>query len=117
VAAAVTDGKYPLGQWPIHCTEVSKNGRDWSLVGSSGSVGAGGHLWIVRRRVCINSKRVAHAEASRPKDLLAKRIAHREQLYSDFMSENARAMVDAMQHTLEDPADSRRFTRSLVEVG
>jgi cell division septum initiation protein DivIVA len=38
------------------------------------------------------------------KDLLAKRIAHREQLYSDFMSESARAMVDAMQHTLEDPS-------------
>ena len=37
------------------------------------------------------------------KDLLAKRIAHREQLYSDFIRESARAMVDAMQHTLEDP--------------
>jgi hypothetical protein len=41
---------------------------------------------------------------SRIKDLLAKKIAHREQLYSDFISESARAMVDAMQHTLEDPS-------------
>lgn len=37
------------------------------------------------------------------RDLLAKRIAHREQLYSDFISESARAMLDAMQHTFEDP--------------
>lgn len=38
------------------------------------------------------------------KDLLARTIAHREQLYSDFISESARAMVDAMQHTFEDPS-------------
>src|ERR1700741_2967595 len=38
------------------------------------------------------------------KDLLAKRIAPHEPLYSDFISESARAMADAMQHTLEDPS-------------
>lgn len=38
------------------------------------------------------------------KDLLARKISHREQLYSDFISESARAMVDAMQHTFEDPS-------------
>src|ERR1700756_3809309 len=38
------------------------------------------------------------------KDLLARTISHREQLYSDFIAESARAMVDAMQHTLEDPS-------------
>jgi hypothetical protein len=37
------------------------------------------------------------------RDTLARKIAHREQLYSDFISESARAMVDAMQHTSEDP--------------
>lgn len=37
------------------------------------------------------------------RDLMARTIAHREQLYSDFISESARAMVDAMQHALEDP--------------
>jgi hypothetical protein len=52
---------------------------------------------------CINSKRVAHARRHDRKDLLAERIARREQLYSDFIRESARAMVDAMQHTLEDP--------------
>src|SRR5580692_825227 len=37
------------------------------------------------------------------RDLLAKRIFHREQLYSDFISESARAMVDVIQHNLRDP--------------
>jgi len=38
------------------------------------------------------------------RDTLARKIAHREQLYSDFISESARAMVDAMQHKFEDPS-------------
>jgi hypothetical protein len=38
------------------------------------------------------------------KDLLAKTISHREQLYSDFISESARAMADALQHEFEDPS-------------
>jgi len=37
------------------------------------------------------------------RDLLAKRVFHREQLYSDFISETARAMGDAIQHNLQDP--------------
>ena len=37
-------------------------------------------------------------------DLLARKISHREQLYSDFISESARAMADAMQHKFEDPS-------------
>ena len=37
------------------------------------------------------------------RDTLARKIAHREQLYSDFVGESARAVVDAIQHTLEDP--------------
>ena len=37
------------------------------------------------------------------RDLLAKRIFHREQLYSDFISESARAMADAIQHDFQDP--------------
>jgi cell division septum initiation protein DivIVA len=36
------------------------------------------------------------------RDLLAKRIFHREQLYSDFISETARALADAMQHNFQD---------------
>jgi hypothetical protein len=37
------------------------------------------------------------------RDLLAKRIFYREQLYSDFISESARAIADAIQHNLHDP--------------
>ena len=37
------------------------------------------------------------------RDLLAKRIVHREQLYSDFISESARAIADAIQHSFQDP--------------
>ena len=37
------------------------------------------------------------------RDLLAKRIFYREQLYSDFISESAHAMADAVQHDLQDP--------------
>src|ERR1700745_4450494 len=37
------------------------------------------------------------------RDLLAKRIFYREQLYSDFISESAHAMGDAVQHSLQDP--------------
>jgi hypothetical protein len=36
-------------------------------------------------------------------DLLAKRIFYREQLYSDFISETAHALADAIQHNLQDP--------------
>src|SRR5579864_6974846 len=35
--------------------------------------------------------------------LLAKRIFYREQLYSDFISETAHALADAIQHNLQDP--------------
>jgi hypothetical protein len=38
------------------------------------------------------------------RDTLARKIAHREQLYSDFVGESARAVVDAMQHKFEDPS-------------
>jgi len=37
------------------------------------------------------------------RDLMAKRVFHREQLYSDFISESTRAMADAIQHNFQDP--------------
>jgi hypothetical protein len=36
------------------------------------------------------------------RDLLEKRILLREQLYSDFISESARILVDALEHELKD---------------
>lgn len=49
------------------------------------------------------SARIAQRHHER-KDPMARTIAHREQLYSDFISESARVMVDATQHTFEDPS-------------
>ena len=63
-----------------------------SAVGGSlvGALGSSVSAWVARR----------HQDR---RDLLAKTISHREKLYSDFIDESARAMVDAIQHTLEDP--------------
>lgn len=39
------------------------------------------------------------------RELLARKVFHREQLYSDFISETARAMAHALQHTFQDPSN------------
>jgi len=64
-----------------------------AAVGGSlvGALGSSISAWVTQR----------HRDR---RDLLAKKIFHREQLYSDFISETARAMVDAMQHTFQDPS-------------
>ena len=59
-----------------------------SLIGALGSSVA---TWIAQR----------HQDR---RDLLAKKIFHREQLYSDFIKETAPAIADAIQHTLHDPS-------------
>ena len=35
--------------------------------------------------------------------MLAGKIFHREQLYSDFISESGRVLVDALEHNVGDP--------------
>ena len=37
------------------------------------------------------------------RDLIARRISHREQLYSDFISESAGAFADALERNFRDP--------------
>jgi hypothetical protein len=37
------------------------------------------------------------------RDLLAKKIGRREALYSDFITESARLLVDALEHNTSDP--------------
>jgi hypothetical protein len=37
------------------------------------------------------------------REVVAKKMAHLEQLYSDFINESARLLVDAVQHSLENP--------------
>src|SRR5262249_36963186 len=58
-----------------------------SLVGALGSSAS---TWIAQR----------HQDR---REFLARKISHPEQLYSDFMNENAKVIVDALQHTCEDP--------------
>jgi hypothetical protein len=59
-----------------------------SLVGALGSSAS---AWISQRH-------------QNRRDLLAKKIFHREQLYSDFIKESAQAMAHVMQHGFQAPA-------------
>ena len=58
-----------------------------SLVGALGSFAS---TWIAQRH---QSRR----------DFLAKKIVYRETLYSDFITESARILVDAYEHNVSDP--------------
>jgi hypothetical protein len=62
-----------------------------AVLGSlAGAVGSSLSTWITQR----------HADQ---RDLLARRIFHREQLYSDFISESARIVVDALENSFKEP--------------
>ncbi len=54
-----------------------------------GALGSSVSSWIAQRH-------------QNRRDLLAKKIFHREQLYSEFIKETAPAIADAIQHTLHD---------------
>ena len=56
----------------------------------SGAFASSASTWITQR----------HQDR---RHLLAKRIFYREQLYSDFISEGAHALADAIQRNLQDP--------------
>jgi hypothetical protein len=58
-----------------------------SIVGALGSVVG---TWITTRHQDL-------------RDLLAKKIVRREALYSDFIAESARLLVDALEHNASDP--------------
>lgn len=58
-----------------------------SLVGALGSSLS---TWITQRH-------------QNRRDLIGKLVFHREQLYSDFITESARVLVDALEHNQGDP--------------
>lgn len=61
-----------------------------AIIGSlAGALASSVSTWIAQR----------HQDR---RDLVAKRIFHREQLYSEFIGESARALADALQHNLQD---------------
>jgi hypothetical protein len=62
-----------------------------AIVGSmAGALGSSLSTWITQR----------HADR---RDLLAGRIFHREQLYSDFITESTRILVDALENSFKNP--------------
>jgi len=79
-----------------------------SLIGALSSMVS---TWIVQR----------HRER---RELVAQKTTHLEQLYSDFINESARLVVDAVQHSLDEPSKlvpiyaliSRIRLRSSTEV-
>ncbi len=58
-----------------------------SLVGALGSSIS---TWIIQKHQDL-------------RDLVGRKIFHREQLYSDFITESARTLLDALGHSLGDP--------------
>jgi hypothetical protein len=56
----------------------------------TGALGSTLSTWITQR----------HADR---RDLLARRVFHREQLYSDFITECTRILVDALENSFKDP--------------
>ena len=71
----------------------------------AGALGSAISAWIAQR----------HQDR---RELLVKRTSHREQLYSDFITESAKVMADAAQHTFQDPSRGlARFASRLPESG
>ena len=56
----------------------------------AGALGSSVSTWITQR----------HADR---RELLARRIFHREQLYSDFITESTTILVDALENSFKDP--------------
>ena len=56
----------------------------------AGALGSSVSSWITQR----------YADR---RDLLARRIFHREQLYSDFITESTTILVDALENSFKDP--------------
>ncbi len=56
----------------------------------AGALGSSVSAWITQQ----------HADR---RDLLARRMLQREQLYSDFITESARILVDALENTFQNP--------------
>jgi hypothetical protein len=70
---------------------VTMNPAIAALFGSLvGALGSSASTWITQR----------HADQ---RDLVARRIFHRVQLYSEFITESARVLVDALENNFKEP--------------
>ena len=61
------------------------------------------HRGLDHRRSEFNGQRLGRQRHRERRELVAKKMAQLEQLYSDFINESARLLVDAVQHSLENP--------------
>ena len=71
-----------------------------SLVGALGSSAS---AWIAQR----------HQDR---RELIAKKVSALERLYSDFINEGARLLIDALQHSLEDATTLARIYALLSRI-
>jgi hypothetical protein len=70
---------------------VTMNPAMAALFGSLvGALGSSASTWITQR----------HADQ---RDLLARKVFYRVQLYSDFITESERVLVDALENNFQDP--------------
>src|SRR5208337_3719139 len=83
------------------CTTMQLMSESWSPASISAFAAVGGSL--VGAFGSSVSAWIAQRHQNR-RDLLAKKIFHREQLYSDFISETAQAMAHARQNAFQDPS-------------
>jgi hypothetical protein len=75
----------------IPAQPVTMNPAIAALFGSLvGALGSSASTWITQR----------HADR---RDLLARKIFYRVQLYSDFITESERILVDALENNFKDP--------------
>ena len=72
----------------------------WNPASISAIAALGGSLVGALGSTVANSVGQRHHDR---RDFLAKKIYHREQLYSDFISETARTLAHALQHRFQDP--------------
>ena len=75
--------------------------QSWSTASISAMAAVGGSL--VGALGSSVSAWIAQRHQDR-RDLIAKKIFHREQLYSDFIRETAQTFADAVQHAFHDPS-------------
>jgi hypothetical protein len=88
---------------PLLPIKTRDSGRSENEIGPGKHFGVGGHLCSLTGALPSSVSTWITQRHQDRRDLLAKRIFHREQLYSDFISETARAMGDAIQHNFQDP--------------
>src|SRR5246127_4823574 len=88
----------------MHVSGTLTNEIHQHILGLGEHFSIGSHLRVAYRCVGIQCEYLDYAKTPESTGYpnLAKRIFYREQMYSDFISESARGLADAVQHNLQD---------------